>query len=543
MTTLKRIDIDFELVAEHSPLVIYLIGEDGYFKYVNKRMCELSGYTREELLNMQFAQVVHPDFREFVIAQVNKRFKRNGAIPSYEFKAITKYGETRFVRGFFSIVSMGEGLFILGQILDVTENKKMEQELKNKEASLRETLEASNLGYFEVDLAGNFTYVNDALARTLGFPKEKLLGMNNRDYADFETAKKVYREFNKVYREGKPRTFFDWKLRTSTGRIVYVETSVDLIYNRNGEKVGFKGIARDITEEKRAKMALEERERYYRAIFEGSGTALMIIGEDTGIIEVNNTFEKLTGYLKQEVEGKMSWTEIVSDKDLNRMLGYHEKRRKDPDSVPTQYEFRYKNKAGNERWAIMNVSLLPQKRTAGSFIDITERKSMEEKLRFISFHDPLTGLYNRLYFDEELSRLQDSRYLPIALIIADLDGLKFINDNFGHKAGDNYIKDAANVLRSSVRGSDVVARIGGDEFAIVLPNSRAKNAKKVIERIRARINEFNNTIGKYPLSISMGFAVSSEDKLDTDSLISNADQAMYMEKQKKGVTRERLCMK
>lgn len=167
-------------------------------------------------------------------------------------------------------------------------------------------------------------------------------------------------------------------------------------------------------------------------------------------------------------------------------------------------------------------------------MDITERKQLEEKLKFISFHDPLTGLYNRYYFEEEFSRLENCRCLPVALIIADLDGLKYVNDTLGHKMGDEYIKVCGTILKSSVRKSDVVARIGGDEFGIILPKSNDIAARKVISRINDKICKFNLDEKKvFEASMSIGFAVSSSKELDRDKLFREADNAMYADKQRR----------
>ncbi len=544
MKTRENIAIDFKKVAENSPLAIYLINPGGYFVYVNKMVAEISGYSREELLKMHFTKLVHPESRDFMIEQVKKRFIQQGALPSYEFKGVRKHGEERFLEGYFSLIEIEEEKFILGQVLDITDRKMMEIQLKRSEEAIKRVLENSNLGYFEVDLAGNFTYVNKAIAKIMECPREKLIGVNNRTYTSSEESKRVYKIFNGVFKKEEPATFFNWKISSTRGKEVVVETSVDLIYNEKGEKVGFRGIVRDVTEELKIKKELQEREKYYREIFEGSASPMLIIGEDMVIRDVNRAFEKFSGFNRNEVVEKKKWVEFVHKNDLSRMLEYSQKRQRGSKDIPFEYEFTFLDRWGNERDVLLIVSVLPTGDTLASMTDITERKKLEEKLRFISFHDSLTGLYNRYYFEEEFRRLKNCRCLPVALIIVDLDGLKYINDNFGHKMGDEYIKTCAGILSSCVRKSDVVARIGGDEFGIILPRSDEVAVKKVMKRIKEEIYKFNKKKErKFCVNMSMGYSVSDDKKLDKDELFREADNKMYREKQRKKSLKEYICTK
>ncbi len=532
----KKWNIDFEALTENTPLAIYLLGSDGFFKFVNRQMSILSGYSKQELSNMTFSQLIHPHDREEVIRQFTKRIKGESVLNTYEFRGITKQGKTIYVRGFFDVIQMKEEKWVLGQVLDITERKKMEEEVKRREEAYRKVLNISNLGYFEVDIAGNFIYVNDVIPRILGYSKEELLGLNNRDYSDPETARQVFNIFNTVYTQESPHAFFEWTLKRKDGKEVYVETSVDLIYDEEGNKKGFRGIMRDITHEKEMKKELREREEYYRIIFEGSGTAMIIVREDHIITRVNHKFEKISGYTRKELEGKIKWTRFVHERDLSRMLSYNRMRKIDPRSVPREYEFTFLDRWKNKKYMLVNVSLLPGGRILGSFTDITSRKELEKKLLHLSFHDALTGIYNRCYFEEELSRLENNRNLPVALIIADLDGLKQINDTLGHKMGDKYIRDSATILRTSVRKSDVVARIGGDEFGIILPSSDKDTVERVIRRIQCAVERYNSSKEKeFTISISFGFSISERDRLDKDLLFREADKAMYKNKQEKKV--------
>lgn len=533
--------IDFEILAENSLLGICVLNKDGLIIYVNTKLCKLCGYSKEELLKMKFTELLHPEYREFLVAEVNRKSIRRDRLSIYKIKIIDKHGVEKYLEGYIYPVNIGKDIYILGQMLDVTDKHKMEREFKRREESLRRVLENSNLGYFEVDLAGNLLYANEAIAKLLGYPKEKLIGMNNREYTPPEYAKKVFKIFNKVFREEKPATFFDWKIQTFKEKERFVETSVDLMYNEKGEKIGFRGIVRDITQEYLAKQKLEEQEKYYRTLFEGAASP-MVIFEGYTIIDANKAFEKFSGYSKKELLGKFDWTKFVDKKDLPRIREYQQKRRIDPSSVPIQYEFTFIDKYNNKKYVISTATFLPNGHFLVSLIDVTERKQLEEKLRFISFHDPLTGLYNRYYFEEEFNRLKNCRCLPVVLIIADLDGLKYVNDTFGHKAGDEYIKACAKILKSSVRNSDVVARLGGDEFGIILPQSGAIAAKKVILRINESICKFNKEKKlKFQISLSIGFAVSSIEKLDPNKLFREADDAMYIEKQRKKQRKEYLC--
>ena len=166
-----------------------------------------------------------------------------------------------------------------------------------------------------------------------------------------------------------------------------------------------------------------------------------------------------------------------------------------------------------------------------SIMDITERKRTEEKMRYMSFHDALTGLYNRAYFEEELVRLNQSRQYPVTIIACDLDNLKTINDQFGHEAGDRAIKAAAKILGAGTfRKEDMVARTGGDEFMILLPAVDISDNPTILERIENGIDRHNKTTrddGLYrPISISVGYAVVHEGE-SLEEGYKKADAAMY----------------
>ncbi|PKM77826.1 MAG: GGDEF domain-containing protein [Firmicutes bacterium HGW-Firmicutes-15] len=162
--------------------------------------------------------------------------------------------------------------------------------------------------------------------------------------------------------------------------------------------------------------------------------------------------------------------------------------------------------------------------------DLTYRKQIEDKLRFISFHDDFTGLYNRAFFQEELIRLDSGRFDPVAIIVCDVDGLKVVNDTLGHQAGDILLKTTAAILCQSFREGDVAARVGGDEFAIALPSSSPEGLEESCERIRTALAKHNTENPMVPLSFSIGAALGDTRNISIGEIYRNADFEMYLEK-------------
>lgn len=163
-----------------------------------------------------------------------------------------------------------------------------------------------------------------------------------------------------------------------------------------------------------------------------------------------------------------------------------------------------------------------------TFTDNTERRKSEAHINFLTYHDSLTGLYNRAFFEEELKRMDRVENLPLAVIFGDVNGLKLTNDIFGHSAGDELLKKAAEALRKSCRENDSIARVGGDEFTIILPRTKPEDVRKLIGRIKGEISKLR--VRAIKGSIALGFSVKSDDGQSVQETLREAEEAMYREK-------------
>lgn len=169
--------------------------------------------------------------------------------------------------------------------------------------------------------------------------------------------------------------------------------------------------------------------------------------------------------------------------------------------------------------------------------EITEKKKMEEEIKYLSFHDKLTKLYNRAFFEEELKRLNTKRQLPLSIIMGDLNGLKLVNDAFGHKEGDNLLISISEILKSSCRKEDIISRWGGDEFIILLPKTDKFTAQRVCERIKKNCENYNKKNNNViELSISLGFATKEKEEENIEDILRLAEDRMYRNKLVEGKT-------
>lgn len=416
------------------------------------------------------------------------------------------------------------------------------------------------------DRQGSFLDVNEVACERLGYIREELLALEPVALLAQETTNQLPQLNHKLLRE--KAVLEQCVLVAQDGSHIYVELNLHLLRFR-GKRIAF-GIARDISERLQLETAWKNLLGDLEARISQRTTELMETNRElqSEILERAKT--------EQELADKEQRLRLVTDNMLDlvaqvdsegrvqylspsckSMLGY------DPSALLGSSAYRYIHEADLAaiRAAYEQVLLTGSPVTAECRIrharghwlwiegvgqkvidqdgrritivttcrDVTNRRRMEQQLKFQAVRDPVTGLHNRTYFELEMGRMSDVAMHPVGLIICDLDGLKYVNDTLGHDAGDNLLATAADILRDCFRKNEIIARIGGDEFAIVLPKTDEAQMNHGRSRIRAAIVAYNTKKPKIPLNVSIGSAITGE-SVSIGGLFKAADNSMYREK-------------
>ncbi len=279
--------------------------------------------------------------------------------------------------------------------------------------------------------------------------------------------------------------------------------------------------------------ALRNREEQFKLVLEGSNDGFCDWHVPSAKVRMSARYVEMLGYEPGElVPSPETVKKMVHPDDWPLVENFLDEEM--ANSHPSfEIEVRMMTKSGEWKWILYRGKVVERDengmatRVTGTCTDITEKKMYEEQLRYASTHDQLTGLYNRAYFDAEFVRIKSGRSYPVSVIIADVNGLKLVNDSFGHAAGDHLIQLAAQAMKDPFRADDVVARIGGDEFAVILPNADASVVKAAVKRIMnfkpAEPQE------EYILSLSIGSATAERPEQLNEAL-KQADSRMYYHK-------------
>lgn len=389
-----------------------------------------------------------------------------------------------------------------------------------EDARLRIILSSMPMVVFALDRQGKFTLSEGRGLAALGLKPGEVVGKD---------VKQVFPHLEDVemwLQRALSGETFSQDINVS-GNIF--ETHCSPLRNSNGEIEGMLGVAVDITEQRQADLALRASEERYRTLVENQGEGAGIFAADGQVLYINGAAEGILGLPVEQIVGQ-NIADFIPPEERAAFSRQIAERKTGKAST---YEIGFMRKDGQRRQVL--VTATPRFDPGGIYLgsfsifrDITDRKRMEDKLRFQSNHDALTGLYNRFYFNQEMKLLNRNRQSPVGFIVVDIDNLKQTNDNLGHLIGDDLLRRLARLLRNTFRFEDIVARIGGDEFAILLPDCDEKALDISIKRLRVNLAGINQQSDQ-PLQISIGGAVAEVGRSLTKTF-DLADQRMYQEK-------------
>jgi len=343
----------------------------GRFLDANEKAWSELGYTREEFLTLTVSDIgliINPS----LFAEIKDEIRSLGSIVREGFHQ-RKDGTTFPVEVNISYVQLNRG-YIITMVRDITERKQTEEKTQLLAHTIKSIAEIVTI----TDLEDKFIFVNQAFCNKYGYSYEEIIGQHVKILQSPNNSPDILKDIFNYSRKDS------WKGEllnlTKEGKEFPISLQTSKIINENGDILGLVGISIDITEQKQIEKILRKSEEKYHSIFESTGTATMIVEEDTSISMVNNECYLLTGYNSEELIGT-KWTNYVAQESLAEMMKYHNLRRVEPGKAPKKYEVKLLHKTGEVRYAILDIGMIQDtKQSIVSILDITERKRAEEEL-------------------------------------------------------------------------------------------------------------------------------------------------------------------
>jgi diguanylate cyclase (GGDEF)-like protein/PAS domain S-box-containing protein len=388
------------------------------------------------------------------------------------------------------------------------------------------------------NMSGEIIYANRRVKDLHGYDPDELLGCSPTKLLAQPTTEERLNAMYKALSEGKTYTNVDIS-RRKDGSTFACEYAVTPLFDENGSICATIGIQNDITERLNMVDALKQSNERLRTTLLSVGEGVISTDALGNITVMNPIAEELTGWTQRDAVG-MQFNAVF--RIINEAT---KKPHRDPAKIVLKASESYKttdpvlllSRTGNEIPVDIHASPIKDENglITGAVIvfrDFSEYRDRQKKIEYLSFHDPLTGLYNRRFMEDAVSRTDIGKNLPLTIMTVDVNGLKLTNDAFGHKTGDQLLMTVADILKQACRPDAVIARMGGDEFQILMPSTSAEEAERIRQSIckAAAAVTFDSVI----VSLAIGYSVKNDPGESIDTTIMNADNQMYREKLKHG---------
>ncbi len=374
---IKNSEKRFRSLINNSNDLIRILDEKRIIVFDSPSSERILGYSEGYFIGKNPLDFIHPDDLETVEMVLNKVYENQNPIIPVEFRIRKLDGKYIPVESSFQNLIDVSGINgIVVTTRPIFERKKAEDMLRFQ-ADILNNVRDCVIVY---NLQGKIIYWNKGAEAIYGYSEEEIIGKDikmlylNRDKCYFEL------DLEGILKLGEYNG--EWEGKRKDGSRVYVDVRETVMKDVNGKIIGVIGVSKDISERKKAEKQIKRSEAYYRTIFENTGTATIIIEEDTTVSLVNAEFEKLYGYPKEEIEGKKSWREFVVHDYKDKIEDYHKLRRIDPKLAPRNYEFKFVDRYGNIKDVFTTVALIPgTEKSLISLRDITDNKIAESKIK------------------------------------------------------------------------------------------------------------------------------------------------------------------